>query len=79
MSPTVFRYKSYRFFFFSREETRKHIHVLGSNGEAKFWMEPFIELNHNYGFDQREIAELTEIVKNHENEINEAWNNHFKY
>ena len=54
-----------------------HIHVIGSNGEAKYWMQPYIELAHNYGFDQKEIAELTEVIKNHANEIVEAWSNHF--
>ena len=39
MSPTVFREDGYRFFFFSREETRM---------EAKFWLEPQIELARNY-------------------------------
>jgi hypothetical protein len=77
MSPTVFRYKGYRFFFFSREEARMHIHVLGADGEAKFWIEPIIELEHNYGISQKDITELTEIIKTHENEIREAWNNHF--
>lgn len=77
MSPTVFRYKGYRFFFFSREEPRLHIHVFGSDGEAKFWIQPGIELAYNYGFNQKEIGELIEIIKNHENEIREAWNNHF--
>jgi len=44
MSPTVFKTKSYRFFFFSREEKRMHIHVISPNGEAKFWIELEIEL-----------------------------------
>ena len=33
--PTVFRYGEFRFYFFSREEIRKHIHVSSPNGEAK--------------------------------------------
>ena len=33
--PTVFKEGEYRFYFFSREETRKHIHVSSANGEAK--------------------------------------------
>lgn len=78
MSPTVFRYKNYRFFFFSREGKRLHIHVQGSNGEAKFWIEPQIELAQNYGFDQREVLKLTGVIKNHKNEITEAWNRHFR-
>jgi hypothetical protein len=48
MSPTVFREDGYRFFFFSREETRMHVHVHCAEGEAKFWLEPQIELARNY-------------------------------
>jgi len=44
MSPTIFRHKGYRFFFFSREEKRMHIHVFCTDGEAKFWLEPLISL-----------------------------------
>ena len=40
MSPTVFRDGPTRFFFFSREETRIHVHTLGPEGEAKFWLTP---------------------------------------
>jgi hypothetical protein len=40
MSPTVLREKGYRFFFFSKEEPRCHIHVEARGGEAKFWLEP---------------------------------------
>jgi hypothetical protein len=35
MSPTIFRAKGLRFFFFSLEEARMHVHVLGEEGEAK--------------------------------------------
>ena len=44
MSPTVFNEKGYRFFFFSREETRMHVHVHCAEGEARYWLEPEIEL-----------------------------------
>ena len=37
MSPTVLRIGGYRFFFNSREETRRHIHVATVEGTAKFW------------------------------------------
>ncbi|TDT41793.1 uncharacterized protein DUF4160 [Halospina denitrificans] len=50
MSPTVFREKGYRFFFFSWEESRKHVHVISGGGEAKFWIEPDIELANNHGY-----------------------------
>jgi len=42
MSPTIFRSGGFRFYFFSREELRMHVHVHRSNGEAKFWIEPNI-------------------------------------
>ena len=48
MSPTILRIKGYRFFFFSIEESRMHIHVMCQNGEAKFWLSPKIELANNY-------------------------------
>jgi hypothetical protein len=50
MSPTVFREGPYRFFFFfffSREEPRLHIHVSSADGEAKFWLDPAIEVARN--------------------------------
>ena len=63
MSPTVFRKHNYRFFFFSREETRKHIHVVSPKGEAKFWIEPEIEISEFVGHKQKQISELLQIIK----------------
>ena len=48
MSPTVFKESGYRFFFFSREEKRIHVHVISGDGEAKFWLEPEVELAKNH-------------------------------
>ncbi|MGB9904774.1 MAG: DUF4160 domain-containing protein, partial [Desulfotomaculales bacterium] len=47
MSPTILREKGYRFFFFSRDETQMHVHVVCPDGEAKFWLLPEIELAKN--------------------------------
>lgn len=44
MSPTVFREGPFRFYFFSREKSRLHVHVQAPDGEAKFWLEPKVEL-----------------------------------
>jgi hypothetical protein len=44
VSPTIFRNGPYRFYFFSREELRMHVHVQCPDGEAKFWLEPVISL-----------------------------------
>jgi hypothetical protein len=61
MSPTVFREGGFRFYFFSREEPRMHVHVYGQNGEAKFWLEPQIELAQNYGLSQKELSEVLRL------------------
>jgi len=54
-SPTVFKYKNYRFFFFSNEEDRKHIHITSPSGEAKFWIEPIVALADYHGFSERQL------------------------
>ena len=77
MAPTVFREGSFRFFFFSREESRRHIHVTHTDGEAKFWLEPEIALADNQGLSQRQISEALILVKQHQQEILHAWNSHF--
>ena len=53
--PTVLKIKGYRFFFFSREELRQHIHIQYQKGEAKFWLDPEIELAKNYKLSRREL------------------------
>ena len=78
MSPTVFRYRKYRFYFFSREEPRLHVHVISADGEAKFWLEPRIELATNKGLKSTELVELQRIVEERQNEIREHWRRHFQ-
>jgi Domain of unknown function (DUF4160) len=77
MSPTVFREGGFRFYFFSREEPRMHVHVYGQNGEAKFWLEPQIELAQNYGLSQKELSEALRLIKEHEHDIRSAWHKYF--
>jgi hypothetical protein len=77
MSPTVFRYKSYRFFFFSREESRMHVHVSSPDGEAKFWLEPTVALCENYRISPRAVRELQKVVERRLDEIIRAWKKHF--
>ena len=78
MSPTVLRYKKYRFFFFSREETRKHVHVVSPEGEAKFWLEPIVALEESVHLNPRELKELQEVIERKRDEIVRAWNTHFR-
>lgn len=77
MSPTVFKWKDYRFFFFSREERRTHVHAICPDGEAKFWLEPSVDLARNYGLSQAQVTELKKIVEEKRNDILDAWRKHF--
>jgi Domain of unknown function (DUF4160) len=77
VAPTVFREGSFRFFFFSREESRIHIHVAHTDGEAKFWLEPSIELALNKGLNSKQVGEALLLVQQHREEILNAWKQHF--
>ena len=77
MMPTIFREGAFRFFFFSREEARMHVHVAHTDGEAKFWLEPKTELALNQGLSQKQINEALALVYAHHEEIVHAWRIHF--
>lgn len=77
MAPTVLRQGSFRFFFFSREEPRMHVHVAHTDGEAKFWLEPIIELALKQGLSAKQEAEALALVKTHQKELRDAWKQHF--
>lgn len=77
MSPTVLRIGPYRFFFNSREETRRHVHVATPDGLAKFWLEPTIALASYHQLNQKELNRIDALVREYETEIQSAWNRHF--
>lgn len=77
MSPTILRYRNYRFFFFSREEDRPHVHVASPEGEAKFWLTPDVRLAHNYRLAPQQLGEVQRFIEEHKDEIARAWNKYF--
>jgi uncharacterized protein DUF4160 len=77
MSPTVFRDGGLRVFFFSREEPRMHVHVQSAEAEAKFWMEPRVELAVNHGFPDHELVRIQKLLEGRDDEIRQAWGRHF--
>ena len=54
-----------------------HVHVDSTDGEAKFWIEPDIELTRSHGLPERELTRLRKLVEEHEDVIRTAWNKHF--
>ena len=77
MSPTIFTERGYRFFFFSREEPRMHVHIVSAEGEAKFWLEPDIELAKNYRYSRKQLKEIESLIEEHYERICNTWRQHF--
>ena len=78
--PAVFRYKGYRFFFYSNEgEPREplHIHVVKADKVAKFWLEPEISVAESYGMTSAELRMLSKIANEKRDLIKEVWNEYF--
>ena len=77
MSPTVFKERGYRFFFFSREESRMHVHVISGDGEAKFWLEPELQLSNSYRYNRHQLKEIESLIEDRYHELIDAWHRHF--
>ena len=77
MNPTVFVWKGARFHFFSRKESRPHVDIACTDGHAKFWLSPEVELAKNVGLPSVQVNELAKVVKEHRDELIHAWHQHF--
>ena len=47
-----------------------HVHVYGDNGQARFWLEPSIELAENNGLRSGEITTARHLIEEHCDESN---------
>jgi hypothetical protein len=78
--PKVFEWKGYRFFFFSNEgipREPRHIHVKKGGCIAKFWIEPEVALQSEWGFTSKELNQLRQVVEEHADLIRSKWNEYF--
>lgn len=55
-----------------------HIHINAAGGEAKFWIEPVIEMASNHGLNQRQLNTIERLVETNEERIRKAWREHFE-
>ena len=79
--PTVFRYRGFRFFFYSNEGDPRepvHVHVRSSGGEGKFWLRPAVHVASSEGLDARTLRELTQVVEDNVGLIEGAWHEYFR-
>ncbi len=54
-----------------------HVHVMSGQGEAKYWLEPQLELAKNHKLTRIELREIEQIIEAHFDELKAAWNAHF--
>ncbi len=54
-----------------------HVHVYCENGEAKFWLEPEIELARNYRLSRLQLKQIEEIIEERYDQFTAAWQTHF--
>jgi hypothetical protein len=77
MSPTFLKSKGYRFYTWSKEEARMHIHVVKGKKVCKFWLTPELELADNDGFKEYELNEIKKLVLEYVSEFKSQWQEHF--
>jgi hypothetical protein len=75
--PTIYREGPYRFFFNSREESRMHVHIETSEGNAKFWLEPLVALVIFHNLSTKDLNRIDQIVREHQDEFITDWHRHF--
>lgn len=54
-----------------------HVHVFCADGEAKFWLEPEIELAGNFRLTPVQLNEARRLIEEHCDEFKAAWRKHF--
>ena len=73
MSPKFLCENGYIFKIYFNEEERVHIHVVKAEKEAKFWLEPNIELAENFGFNSKEIKVITQMIDTYGDEFRQKY------
>lgn len=69
--------EEYRVGFYSTDEQEPpHVHVLHAGNEAKVRIETVV-LEHNYGYNERELNRVLDLVRRYQIELLEMWHEHF--
>ena len=75
--PTVLRVGPYRIYFYSHEPNEPpHVHIDRDDQSVKFWIGPVV-LARNLGFSPKELRRIERILVEYEQELLEAWDEHF--
>jgi len=55
-----------------------HVHVISSDGEAKYRLEPEIEHAKNYKHTRKQLKQIEVLIEAHYNELVSSWQTHFE-
>lgn len=71
--PTLFIIGELRFFFYALDHEPIHVHVESPDGDAKFKIEPEIEMYENNGLNTRQVKKAKQAIKENKEVIIERW------
>ena len=54
-----------------------HVHVFCADGEAKFWLEPEVEVARNYHLTSKQLIHIEKVIQERKDEIIDAWRQYF--
>ena len=75
MSPTLLRRGPYRVYIYSYDcQEPRHVHVDREDKSAKFWLDPVVALEINYGFSRSELRRIERLLTSHLPLLRERWN-----
>ena len=55
-----------------------HVHAICGDGEAKFWIEPQVELAKNHRLSRAQLKEIEDLIEVHLDELKSAWSRDFR-
>ena len=74
--PTIMTYKGMRFYFYSKEGTRPHIHIKLAEYETQIWLD---NLTIKKPCKDKQIQEkMIKITEKHKMKLLAAWEEYFK-
>lgn len=73
--PTLLLYDGFKFFFYANEHEPKHVHVMKGDDFAKIELQT-LKVVDNY-MKPKDIKKALLIVKNHQTEFEEKWDEFF--
>ena len=76
--PTIFIVFGFCFKFYSNDHVPIHVHVTKDGHEAKFNLEPALELVYNRDFKKHELTVITGIIEENTEILVERWKEYFK-